>query len=64
MSSFKSSKTFVNKLQDSIYDIDIWNIIINKKLNINITDEAIKDIKKEIINMKNMKNAKIEYIMR
>ena len=64
MSFFESSKMLTNELQDSTYNIDTQNIIANEKLNINITDEAIKDIKKKIISIKNIKNAEIEYIAR
>ena len=64
MSFFKSLKIFVNKLQDSTYNINIQNIIINKKLDINIIDEIIKDIKKKIISIKNIKNIKIKYMIK
>ena len=64
MSSFESSKTFANELQDSTHNIDIQNIIANEKLNINIINEAIKDMKKKIISMKNIKNIKIKYVIR
>ena len=47
-----------------MHNIDTQNITANKKLNINIINEAIKDMKKEIISMKNMKNVEIEYVIR